>query len=573
MFLVHEHEPFTNSIEISKLKVKVTVLLRNLSYSKKTSGLLKALGLAAIFFTLILVSSLHRYYSFYASYDQGLFNQLFWNSIHGHLFQGSLSSGQSSAVSFDGQVHTVFYYHLGQHFVPDFLLWLPIYKLFPSAATLVVIQVTLITAAGLVLYALARHYLQPSIAVAIAASFYGAYAVIGPTLGNFYEHCQIPLFVFSLLLALEKRIWWIFWLFVALTVGIREDTGIILFGIGVYLALGRRYVQLGLALCLLSFSYVTLVTNAIMPLFSKDNSRLYLATFFSQYVQGKEPTTLELLWGILSHPKELIGSVLTPVDKRVYYLFGQWLPLAFVPAVSTPAWIMAGFPLLELFLQQKRESALAITIRYALSVVPGLFYGTILWWSQHSEKFNRRFRQFWIGCITLSIILAMVSNPNRPFFFLFPDSYRPWVYVSLGRQWEHVQHIQSLISSIKPEASVSATTYLLPQLSSRREIVRLPALQIKNDCGEIVDIDYALADLWQLQQYQPAFKGDHQLLHQQLIPLIDRIVGEGKYGIQDVQDGVVLLQKGVASKPQAMLSWLQLRGVLDSTQVKPNSNS
>lgn len=113
----------------------------------------------------------------------------------------------------------------------------------------------------------------------------------------------------------------------------------------------------------------------------------------------------------------------------------------------------------------------------------------------------------------------------------------------------------------------------LPQLSSRREIVRLPALQIKNDCGEIVDIDYALADLWQLQQYQPAFKGDRQLLHQQLIPLIDRIVGEGKYGIQDVQDGVVLLQKGVASKPQAMLSWLQLRGVLDSTQVKPNSNS
>ena len=127
--LVHGHEPFTNSID-SKLKVKVTVIRRNLSYSKKTSGLPKALCLAAIFFILILVSSLHRYYSFYASYDQGLFNQLFWNSIHGHLFQGSLSSGQSSAVGFDGQVHTVSYYHLGQHFVPDFLLWLPIYKLF-----------------------------------------------------------------------------------------------------------------------------------------------------------------------------------------------------------------------------------------------------------------------------------------------------------------------------------------------------------------------------------------------------------------------------------------------------------
>ncbi len=539
-------------------------LLRDLSYSK-TSGLPKVLGVAAIFFILILVFSLHRYYSFYASYDQGLFNQLFWNSIHGHLFQGSLSSGQSSAVSFDGQVHTVSYYHLGQHFVPDFLLWLPIYKLFPFGATLVVLQVVLITAAGLVLYALARHYLQPSIAHMIAASFYGAYAVIGPTFGNFYEHCQIPLFVFSLLLALEKRIWWLFWLFFALTLGIREDTGIILFGIGVYLALGRRYVQLGLALCLLSFSYVVLVTNVIMPLFSTDNSRLYLATFFSQYVGGKEPTTLELLWGILTHPKELIGSILTPFDKRVFYLLGQWLPLAFVPAVSPPAWIMSSFPLLELFLQQKRQSALAITIRYALSVVPSLFYGAILWWSQHSGRFNRRFRQFWIGCIALSIVLATVSNHNRPFYFLFPDSYRPWVYVSLNRQWEHVQHIRSLMSLIQPDASVSATTYLLPQLSSRRAIVRLPALKIQNDRSEVVDIDYALADLWQLQQYQAAFKGDRQLLHQQLIPLIDRIVGQGDYGIQDVQDGVVLLQKGVPSKPQAMSSWLQLRVVLNNT--------
>jgi hypothetical protein len=40
---------------------------------------------------------LHRFYSFYASYDQALFDQLFWNTIHGHWFQGSLSSGQSSA--------------------------------------------------------------------------------------------------------------------------------------------------------------------------------------------------------------------------------------------------------------------------------------------------------------------------------------------------------------------------------------------------------------------------------------------------------------------------------------------
>jgi len=538
----------------------VLMLLKR-SFIKTQSSFRVTLTLAAIFFAFMLVFSLNRYYSFYASYDQGLFNQLFWNSIHGHLFQGSLSSGQSSAVTFDSQNHTVSYYHLGQHFVLDFLLWLPIYALFPSGATLVVLQVTLITAAGIVLYALARHYLPHSIAVLITASFYGANAVIGPTFANFYEQCQIPLFVFSLLLALEKRKWWLFWLFVALTLGIREDTGFIIFGIGVYLILSRRY-RLGLALCLLSFCCIVLLTNVIMPWFSNDNSRLYLPTYFRQYVEGDDPNTLQLLWAILSHPQKILLNLLTPIDKRVKYLSAQWLPLAYIPAISAPAWTIAGFPLLELLLQQ-RQSALAISIRYALSVVPGLFYGTILWWSQHKQRFNPQFRRFWIGCIALSILFSIISSPNRAFYFLFPDSYHPYVHVSLSRQWEHVGHIRALMNFIPPNASVSATTYLLPHLSSRREIIRVPALRLQNDQGEVIEVDYVLADLWQLQQYQAAFKDDRQRLRD-FSSWIDQLA-QGKYGILDVQDGVILLQKKTASKPQALTDWLKFRSQLKLT--------
>ncbi|MBW4625737.1 MAG: DUF2079 domain-containing protein [Brasilonema octagenarum HA4186-MV1] len=523
---------------------------------KNNFGLKIALTLAASFFILMLVFCLHRFYTFYASYDQGLFDQLFWNTIHGRIFQGSLSSGQSSAYTQDGQIQTVFYCHLGQHFVIDFLLWMPIYALFPTGATLVVLQVSLITAAGLVLYALCRHYLPLSIAILITTSFYGANAVIGPNLANFYEHCQIPLFVFSLLLALEKRKWWLFWLFLILILGIREEAGIITFGIGLYLFLSRRYPRLGLAVCLISFSYVTIVTNVIMPLFSNDNSRLYLTTRFDQYVPGNNsPSTLQLLWGIITHPKELIQSLLTPFDKRVKYFLGQWLPLAFIPAISPSAWIVAGPPLLVL-LMQDGQSALAMSIRYALTVVPGLFYGTILWWSQHQERFQPSFRRWWIRFIILSIFFTITSNPNRAFYFLIPESIHPWVYVPLTRQWEHVGHIRSLMQYIKSDASVSATTYLLPHLATRRGIIRLPAIQLRLDSGEVIDVDFALADLWQLQQYQPAFKGDRQQL-QDFIAFIDQLLAQGKYGLVDVQDGVVLLQKKVASQPQAITRWLE----------------
>ena len=142
--------------------------LKHFFWEKDKSGIRQALTLTAIFFVFMSVFSLHRYYSFYASYDHGLFDQVFWNNLHGHFFQSSLTSANSSSAIFNQETPTVSYIHLGQHFVIDFLLWLPIYALFPSGATLVVLQVALITAAGLVLYALARHYLP----IALGSFYY-----------------------------------------------------------------------------------------------------------------------------------------------------------------------------------------------------------------------------------------------------------------------------------------------------------------------------------------------------------------------------------------------------------------
>jgi uncharacterized membrane protein len=183
---------------------------------------------------------------------------------------------------------------------------MPIYALFLSSLTMIFLQVALIAAAGIVLYFLARHYLSVALWVMIVASYYGANGVICPTLGNFYEHCQIPLFIFSLLLALEKQRCPLFWLIAVLKLGTREDAGISFFGIGAYLIVSRSYPRAGIALCALSFSYVLFITNTIMPMFSVDNSRLYLATYFRKFVKTENPSTLELLWAIISQPQLII---------------------------------------------------------------------------------------------------------------------------------------------------------------------------------------------------------------------------------------------------------------------------
>ncbi|NET60120.1 MAG: DUF2079 domain-containing protein [Symploca sp. SIO2E6] len=576
-----------------------------------------AIAAAVIFFVLTSGFMLHRFYSFYHSYssfDQGIFNQVFWNGIHGRFFQSSLSSYLSSAVLHDGNLPTVFYHRLGQHFTPALLLWLPIYALYPSSATLLVLQAALMTVAGLVLYALARVYLSPRLSTMITVSFYAANVVIGPTLANFHDSCQLPLYMFGLLLALEKRWWWLFAGLAVLLLGVREDSGILLFSVGFYLVVSRRYPRLGLLVCTLSFGYMLLLTNLIMPLFSDDISRRFMIEQFGGYVEGNQASTLEVIWALLSNPWRLIREIFTPFRRTIQYLLAYWLPLAFIPAIAPTAWMVAAFPLLTALMRQDYW-ALSVNMRFAINVVPGIFYGAIIWWSQHPgvlmkgvkvetrrrgdaetpghgdaemgrienshtpiEELGNRgekpwkeqgdfnsgcdikpgFRRFWIFCLSLSLVFTFTSNPHRAWSFLFPTSIDPLIYVSIPRQWEHAGHIHSLLQQIPPTASVSATTHIVPHLSNRREILGFPSLRLINDAREEINIDYAIADLWQFQQYQVAFDDDRERLRQ-MVPAIEQILAQGNYGIIDFQDGVMLLKQGVPSNSTALSSWQNFR--------------
>jgi uncharacterized membrane protein len=550
---------------------------------KQNSSLNEVMKVAAVFFVLCLLLTLHRYYSFYATYDQGIFNQLFWNGTHGRFFESSLSSALSTNVVHQNEIPEVYYHRLGQHFTPALILWLPIYSLFPSPVTLTVLQVTLITAAGLVLYPLARHYLEPRLSAAIVVSYYCANAVIGPTLGNFHDSCQTPLFVFGLLLAMEKRWWPLFGILATLMLAVREDGGVVLFGVGVYLILSRRYPLTGLAVCILSFGYMIVLTNLIMPLFSADISQRFMMERFGQYADGDEASTLQIIWGMASNPGRLIEQLFTPLFGKIKYLLGQWLPLALVPAVAPASWTIAGFPLLKLFLA-KGESVLAINIRYAMTVVPGLFYGTILWWADRQKEENQirsgektvlhfpsamfpfpssaRFRRFWGFCICLSLFFTFTSNPNRTFSFMLPDATSPWVQVPLIRQWQHVFHMRPLLDQIPGNASVAATNTIVPILSSRREILRLPMLELRNDAREAVKMEYIIADVWQLQQYQPAFRTERRQL-KEIIPLIDRLSKSGEYGIVGFEDGAILMRKDTASNSLSVAAWASFRHELE----------
>ncbi|MFM7465831.1 MAG: DUF2079 domain-containing protein [Cyanobium sp.] len=506
--------------------------------------------MAAILFAgLGLLLQWWRMHSLSASYDQGIFTQALWNGWHGHPFESTLSSQLSTNVIHGGEVPSLGYRRLGQHFTPLLALWIPLVA-HGGGGALGALQVGLVTAAGLALHQLARLWLADPLAAMVAISFFGANAVIGPTWGNFTDLCQLPLLEFLLLIGLERGPWWLGAGAALLIPLVREDTGVVLVGIGLWLLLLRRHRwPMGLALILWGGGWVVLVTNVLMPLFSEDNSRRFMVENFGQYIGEQEKaSSLQVLRASLSQPLLLLRELVSPSDQTLRYLLGQALPLMAVPLLSIDSWLMMGLPLLGLLLAQGSNNPLSINIRYTFLVVPGLFAGAALWWRSHANLFAlRRLRAFWAGCIALSLLFTLTSNPNRCLSWLVPDSITPWVHVPLAVQWRHATEARQALKLIPPKATVAATTHLVPRLAQREVLVRFPnAISFADRQGHIRSVDWVAADLGRLQRFAPAFNEDKDVLEDS----IKRLEAMGQsYGVQALRDGVVILQRGAPDQP------------------------
>ena len=496
--------------------------------------LFAGLGILLLWWRLISLS---------ASYDQGIFLQVLWNGIGGNPFESTLSSQLSTNVIHSGEVPSVAYQRLSQHFTPILITWIPLVRLLGIWA-LPVVQISLITGAGLLLFQLAKLDLSPNLAERITVAFYCANAIVAPTLSNFTDLCQLPLLVFALLYGLKTNrtaLWIISALLIPL---IREDTGVVLASIGLWLSIrDQQRRKIGLLFVITGLAWVGIVTNVLMPIFGDDNSKRFMVSNFGQFAPNAESTSsFDIAKQVFGQPLTLLRELVSPPGDTLMYFLGMGLPLLFVPLISADALLMASLPLLGLLLARGSNDPLSINIRYTFLVVPGLFAGTSLWWRSRQNLFNsRKLRKIWAGCIALSLIFAVAGNQNRSFSFLIPDSIHPWVYQSPLQQWEHGVKARQTLQSIPANASVSANTNLIPWLAQRQVLVRFPHGTEYQDINEqIHSVDWVAIDLKTLAHFSEAFSTDRERLKKSL-KWLD--ANSSIYRVQSIEDGVVVLNR------------------------------
>src|SRR5258708_1138142 len=103
-----------------------------------------SLGIAyAVLFSVLTVLRHPPYHSF--GLDLALFDQVFWNTIHGRVFESTMSLGVVAPHSF-----------FGDHLSPELFLIVPFYLAYPHPESLVVVQSVALALGGWPVYLLAR---------------------------------------------------------------------------------------------------------------------------------------------------------------------------------------------------------------------------------------------------------------------------------------------------------------------------------------------------------------------------------------------------------------------------------
>jgi uncharacterized membrane protein len=310
-----------------------------------------ALGVALYCALLITLSAL-KHASYHSSLiDLGIFDQVIWNTAHGHLFWDTLDP-------FVQRNHLF----LGQHFSPGLVLLVPLYVVAPSVYTLLVVQTLALALAAVPLYVLAARRIGDERAALLLALAYLAYPALA--YANLFDFHEIALAVPLLAWAVERLDAGrpgVALVLLCLALLFKEEVGLIMAAFGAFIFLGQRRQLLGSLMVAVGLGWTAGVVFWAVPHL---RGGPYL---FDQRYQGgllqHGSLHLAYLTQFLNPDKvEYLALLLVPL--LVLPLLGGWSVLLLVPTITYT--LLSTYPL-----------QYDIHYHYALPLIPLLFATTV----------------------------------------------------------------------------------------------------------------------------------------------------------------------------------------------------
>lgn len=238
---------------------------------------------------------------------------------------------------------------LGDHFHPLLALLGPIFRLFPSALTLLVVQDVLIAVSVLPIARLAQRLLGRGGALLVGLAYGLGWGLQGAVAAQFHEVClAVPLLAFGGVAFVQRR-WSACMAWLVPLVLVKEDLGLTVFMAGLAIAWrargeGRPAVLRGLAYALFGIIAFVVTVKVLLPAMNPAGTWAYsldgAATGAGTPTAGTTAArAIPSLWDILTTPSvKLVTLLVLLAGAGVVGSASPWFALV----LPTLAWRFAG---------------------------------------------------------------------------------------------------------------------------------------------------------------------------------------------------------------------------------------
>ena len=380
-------------------------------------------------------------------YDLGIFDQGIW----------LLSRFHAPFVTFMGR--NLF----GDHTSFILLPFVPLYWIYPSAHLLLIAQSLACALTAIPVFLIARRRLDDE----WLALILGVAVLLQPALQltnfeNFHPDAfEFPLMALVLLFMLDER-WTPYFISIALLMSVKEDTPLVVFAVGVYVAI-RKNRKIGLITCAAATGYFFLAIYGILRTLNGIGSMTGYRIPFGGY-----GGVLRTAFGHPIRFLHYLGS-----DHRIWYLWQLVAPLAVLPLLGLDLAVLAIGPVLVNLISDFPYQH-EIGYHYATSIVPIFAVATVIGISRLRGEFPRYLA---VGTVAFaSLASAWLWGPT-------PWARNPEPIANPSAV--NISYVEKAIAVIPKDASVSSWYGYAVHLDHRREIYDFPVPWVAQYWGDL----------------------------------------------------------------------------------------
>lgn len=221
--------------------------------ARRAPGLLVACAVTAVIYA---VFSFLNHSHFRSGTDLAIFDQAIW-----HLSRFEWPRSTFLAPWGYGNF-------FGDHFEPIIVLLAPLYWIWENVGVLLIVQAVVLAASIAPVFVFCRRRLGRAGGYLLALAYVSFWGIASAVAFGFHEVAFVPLLLGLIVLAVEDRRWRAFAVLIFVLLLVKENMGILVAFIGLYVGVTRREWRKAAITAAVGVSWFVLATDVIQPLFN-----------------------------------------------------------------------------------------------------------------------------------------------------------------------------------------------------------------------------------------------------------------------------------------------------------------